>query len=51
MRAEGLNYLLNNVREIAPIESMYFLEDNPRKCFTFFSHLEPGVGNRGVGGV
>ena len=38
--AKGLNYLLNNAVKIAPIESMFFLGDNPRKCFTFFSHLQ-----------
>ena len=36
----GLMYLLNNAMDIAPIESIYFLGDFQRKCFTFFSGLE-----------
>ena len=36
----GLMYLLNNAMNITPLESMYFLGDFHRKCFTFFSGLE-----------
>ena len=33
-------YLLNIPLNINPIESMYYLGDSHRKCFTFFSHLQ-----------